>query len=106
MTLTINREKISEKTICFGKTHLIELHKYYDLDGDKINEGIDTFNYDTAVDFKIVETKYATHFVTGDVNATWWDLYLNGEETPLQADITGYKINGDVLVLSGCTGCG
>ena len=51
MTLTINREKISEKTISFGKTHLIELHKYYDLDGDKINEGIDTFNSGDGFDF-------------------------------------------------------
>lgn len=106
MTLTINREKNSERTICFGKTHLIELHKYYDLDGDKINEGIDTFNYVTAVDFKIVETKYTIHFTMGDEDVTWWQLYLNGEETSLQADITGCKINGDVLILYGCTGCG
>ena len=56
MTLTINREKISEKTICSGKTHLIELHKYYDLDGDKDKDSIKVYASGSKLLLKVNKT--------------------------------------------------
>ena len=52
-----NTEVLGTKTLYKGKTKKIEVNKYYDLDGQEINEGKDVLEYPNEVDFEIIEKK-------------------------------------------------
>lgn len=90
------------KILLEGKTKEIMVYKFYDLDGDIINEGTDTQSFDTEKDFKITSTWKKI----GNYEYEDWEVYVDGKRFGKEYEITGYTIKENRLILKGCTGAG
>lgn len=106
-TINLNTEVVGTKTLCQGKTKTIVVNKYYDLDGQIINEGTDIVNFASEVPFEIVENKIRFNWKTQTPTfIDEWVVKVKGGEFRSDLEITGYKVLKTKLVLSGCTGAG
>jgi len=90
------------KTLLKGKVKQIVVRKYYNLDGTIIDEGTDTTNFDVEKDFEITSKRKQIYGYRFD----WWTLTVDGEAFGTEFEITKYKLDGDRLLLHGCTGAG
>lgn len=103
--------KIDIPTIDLGKTKLLKgkvkkiiVKKYYNLDGQIIDEGTDTFTYDKSADFEIESSKKKMWEFEYD----WWTILVNGENIGKEWELTSYNYDKEkqLLILKGCTGEG
>jgi hypothetical protein len=103
-TVEVPTKILEVKDLLEGDVREIVVDKYYDLDGDIINEGRDTFKYDLGAAFKITSTKklmWETEFED-------WNILVNGERLDKEWELTSYKYDRKNfrLILKGCTGAG
>lgn len=90
------------KTLLRGKVKQIVVRKYYNLDGTIIDEGTATTDFDVEKDFKITSNTrqicgYRFEFLT---------LTVDGKAFDTDFEITEYELDGNRLLLHGCTGAG
>lgn len=90
------------KTILKRKTSQVLLDKYYDLDGNIINEGDEVIKLPKDSTLEITEVKRKMF----DYEFEVWLVKVNGEKFAEDYEITGYAIEPDQIVLHACTGCG
>ena len=90
------------KVLLAGQVKEIVVNKYYDLDGQIINEGQDTTKFEEAKDFEITKQPKKMY----DYKFDDWSIKVNGEKFDTGWELTGYKLVGDRLVLRACTGAG
>lgn len=103
-TLDVKEEILGEKTLLEGEVEEIIVNKYYDLDGDIIQEGQDTLQYRYGAQFKITATKKKMY----DYEFEWWNIVVNGLNIGREWELTSYNYDrkNKRLVLKGCTGAG
>lgn len=106
ITIDQKVEILNTKLLYEGVTQNILVNKFYDYHGQKIDQGHDTIQLKNSTKFKIVERNLRHHMSFSTFDTTVWDLILNGKTKNLNADIVGYKVLKDKLVLSACVGAG
>ena len=90
------------KTILKRKTSQVLLDKYYDLDGNIINEGDEVIKLPKDSTLEITEVKRKMF----DDEFEGWLVKVNGEKFAEDYEITVDAIEPDKIVLHACTGCG
>ena len=106
-TIETKQKVLKQITLIKGKTKKIVVNKYYNLDGDIIDEGTDTTKFDSEKDFEIIATTKEMQFGDGDpFEMEDWAIYVDGERFDAGYELTSYHKQKTQLVLRGCTGCG
>ena len=102
--VSVPTETLGEKTLLEGECEEVIINKYYDLDGDIIQEGQDTLQYPYGADFKITATKKKMY----DYEYEWWSIVVNGLNIDREWELTSYHFDRETkrLTLKGCTGAG
>ena len=102
--LNVEEQELGKRTLLEGEVEKIIVNKYYDLDGDIIQEGQDTFEYRYGAQFKITATKRKMF----DYEYEWWMIEVNGLNLGREWELTSYNFDrkNKQLILKGCTGAG
>lgn len=104
--IKMDTEVLGTKTLIKGKTKKIVVKNYYDLDGQIINEGTTTENYENEVDFEIIEkqVKYNWKFMKPTITEQW-EIKVNGTKVNY-GELTSYRHSSRQLTLHACVGAG
>lgn len=105
-TVKLDTEVLSTKTLIKATTKKVVVKKYYDLDGQIIDEGTDTYKFDHDVPFEITEKKikYNWEFIEPTIHEVW-GMTLNGKKVNY-GELTQYRYSKTQLTLHACVGAG
>ena len=107
MTIIVDTKVLEKKTLYKGTTRKIVVSKYYDFNGEIIDQGRDTINYDADASIEIISEKIEHKYGRTDpVIFDVWTLLVNGEKICEDLEITGYKAQKTQLLIEGCIGAG
>ena len=93
----------STETLYKGTTPKIQINKYWDSHGTKIDWGTETIP-GGEVEIKKVITTW--EFSSGPQDFEYWHLYLNGVRVENRGDVVGYRVLKTKMVLTNCIGAG
>ena len=90
------------KTLLKGKVKKITVKKYWDSHGNEVDWGTDTTKFDTEKDFEIISKERDIYGQIFEI----WNILVDGERFDTEFELTGYRLNGNNLVLHACVGAG
>lgn len=108
ITLSVKSQVVSSKKIWEGNIKKVVIKKYYDLDGQLIDEGTDTIKYEKEVSAKIVSRKIKYIWTHGSKPTFLedWEVTIDNEKIGSDLEFTQYEKTPTQLILYGCVGCG
>lgn len=90
------------KTLLKGKIKKITVKKYWDSHGNEVDWGTDITKFDTEKDFEIISKERDIYGQIFEI----WNILVDGERFDTEFELTGYRLNGNNLVLHACVGAG
>lgn len=93
----------SIKTLWSGTVQKIEIKKFWDSHGRKVDYGTETR---IGGEVEIKQVIQTWEFGSGPEDFEFWELYINGEVAEDVSDVTSYRALKTKLVVTSCIGHG
>lgn len=93
----------SIKTLWSGTVQKIEIKKFWDSHGCKVDYGTETR---IGGEVEIKQVIQTWEFMSGPQDFEFWELYINGEVAEDVSEVMSYRVLKTKLALTSCIGHG
>lgn len=108
MTITgVSSRELSRELLCEGYTSKVDCTNFWDAHGERIEQALTRYNFDSPKKFEIWKVIGETHYSTINYVHQWeyWHLYIEGKELDV-GEIMSYKVLKTKIKLDCCVGAG